>query len=80
MRKKFGTSSGLSSKGGMQGIGSDPNYNPNGSSSGAAAGLDFNQISEVSGKAFDYVASSLAVFTEQVSKVRSGVFPCSCNH
>lgn len=63
MRAKFGSSSGLSSSGSMQGIGSDPNYRRNtGSSSGG--GLDMSQVSE----ALSFVGSSLAVFGEQVTK------------
>lgn len=72
MRQKFGGSSGLSSSGKMQGIGSDPNYRSGTSSPGgndAWPAVDVNQIADVSTKAFSYVSSTLSVFGEQVLKV-----------
>eukprot|EP01038_Epipyxis_sp_PR26KG_P008669 gene8669-11712_t len=61
LRQKFGASSGLSSGGKMQGIGSDPNYNPNQSSGGVIP--DISQLAEVSNKALSFVSSSLAQVT-----------------
>jgi hypothetical protein len=52
MRQKFGNSSGLSSSGKMQGIGSDPGYNPGASGSGGS--LDPNQVAT---QAFSFVNS-----------------------
>eukprot|EP00597_Dinobryon_sp_UTEXLB2267_P004507 CAMPEP_0170058802 /NCGR_PEP_ID=MMETSP0019_2-20121128/1289_1 /TAXON_ID=98059 /ORGANISM="Dinobryon sp., Strain UTEXLB2267" /LENGTH=376 /DNA_ID=CAMNT_0010263835 /DNA_START=354 /DNA_END=1484 /DNA_ORIENTATION=+ len=70
MRQKFGGSSGLSSSGKMQGIGSDPNYGQNKDVGGIAIPpIDYAQIGEASQKAFSYVTTSLAVLGDQVSKV-----------
>lgn len=72
MRQKFGNSSGLSSSGKMQGIGSDPNYRTGsgGGGNGNDWPVDVNQIADVSSKAFSYFSSTLSVLGEQVVKVR----------
>lgn len=70
MRQKFGNSSGLSSSGKMQGIGSDPNYRTGsgGGGNGNDWPVDVNQIADVSSKAFSYFSSTLSVLGEQVVK------------
>lgn len=68
MRSKFGSSTGLSSSGRMQGIGSDPNYNPG--SEDSKSEWDVNQLAEVSQKAFSVFATSVSIWGEAVSKVR----------
>eukprot|EP00604_Paraphysomonas_vestita_P000045 CAMPEP_0174826162 /NCGR_PEP_ID=MMETSP1107-20130205/43599_1 /TAXON_ID=36770 /ORGANISM="Paraphysomonas vestita, Strain GFlagA" /LENGTH=378 /DNA_ID=CAMNT_0016058727 /DNA_START=196 /DNA_END=1329 /DNA_ORIENTATION=- len=44
MRQKFGSSSGLSSSGKMQGIGSDPNYNPNSQQNSSTLPIDPTEV------------------------------------
>jgi hypothetical protein len=74
MRQKFGASNGLrSSSGGaggggskMQGIGSDPNYNPGAGGAGAGGG-DIN-INEIGATAFNFMSG----WVDTVSKV--GIF------
>lgn len=48
MRQKFGGSGGLGGGGGMQGIGSDPSYNPNAQSSGVLGGIGSTGMSYLS--------------------------------
>ena len=62
MRQKFGNSSGLSSKGNMMGIGSDPNYNPNSSNT------DFD-IADVTQTAFSFITSSAKALGDRVAEV-----------
>jgi hypothetical protein len=80
MRQKFGGSAGLNSSGGvLQGIGSDPSYQPgSGGGSGSNSNttfpvelppIDVNQIAEASQKAFSFFSSSLSLLGEQVVKV-----------
>lgn len=69
LRQKFGSSSGLSSKGTMGGIGSDPNYKPpsQGGGGGAGVGIDVD-INEVSSKALSYLNNTWSLLSEQVVK------------
>lgn len=69
MRQKFGSSSGLSSGGRMQGIGSDANYRPGQQTDAAGLPIDVNQLAEASQKALSFLSTSLSVLGEQVTKV-----------
>ncbi len=71
MRRKFGQSSGLSSSGRMQGIGSDSTYRPGETSSASIdfSTIDVNQLADASQKALSFFQSSFAAIGEHVSKV-----------
>lgn len=69
MRQKFGASSGLSSSGRMQGIGSDPNY---GASSTKSGEWDVNQ-------ALSVFATNLTAWGETVSKKTSQLLDTTNN-
>eukprot|EP01031_Cornospumella_fuschlensis_P029584 gene29584-35713_t len=67
MRQKFGASTGLSSKGTLGGIGSDPNYKPSQGSGVSGVGIDVD-INEVSTKALSYLNNTWSLLSEQVVK------------
>jgi hypothetical protein len=75
MRQKFGASNGLRAGGGgggMQGIGSDPNYRPGEGGSGRGGGAP--DINEIGANAFSFVSSWADTITK-VSSVRQGAVP-----
>lgn len=80
MRLKFGSSSGLSStssKGGMQGIGSDSSYQPAGE-----AGLSSQDITAQVSGAFSYLSTAIGAGTKVsiVSMLSSYHYHVSWNH
>lgn len=69
MRKKFGSSSGLSNKGNMQGIGSDPSYKQSSGQNSINMPLDVNDIVEASQNALTFFSTTFTGLGDQITKV-----------